>query len=48
MLQSKTVIEIKDLLAARSEQLPHWVEQVVKQKMERKMARDLAMVRDFF
>jgi hypothetical protein len=48
MLQSKKVSEIKDMLAKRSGQLPDWIESIVKQEMEKKMARDLAMVENFF
>ena len=48
MLQSKKVNEIKDMLAKRSGQLPDWIEEVVKQEMKKKMARDLAMVKNFF
>lgn len=48
MLQSKKVDEIQDLLAERSGQLPHWIEKIVKQEMERKMSWDLAMIRNFF
>jgi hypothetical protein len=48
MLQSKKVSEIKDMLAGRSGQLPDWIENIVKQEMEKKMARDLAMLKNFF
>lgn len=48
ILQSKKVDEIQELLAERSGQLPHWIEKIVKQEMERKMSRDLAMIRNFF
>lgn len=48
MLQNKKVSEIKDILAKRSGQLPDWIEDIVKQEMERKMSRDLAMIRKFF
>jgi hypothetical protein len=48
MLQSKKVSEIKDMLAERSGQLPDWIESIMKQDMEKKMARDLAMVKNFF
>jgi hypothetical protein len=48
MLQSKKVSEIEDMLAKRSGQLPDWIESIVKQEMEKKMARDLAMVENFF
>jgi hypothetical protein len=48
MLQSKKVSEIEDMLAKRSGQLPDWIENIVKQEMEKKMARDLAMVENFF
>jgi hypothetical protein len=48
MLHSKKVSEIEDMLAKRSGQLPDWIENIVKQEMEKKMARDLAMVENFF
>jgi len=48
ILQSKKVDEIQDMLVKRSGQLPQWVEKIVKQEMERKMSRDLAMIRNFF
>jgi hypothetical protein len=48
MLQRKKVSEIEDMLAKRSGQLPDWIENIVKQEMEKKMARDLAMVESFF
>jgi hypothetical protein len=48
ILQSKKVSEIKHILAEKSGQLPDWIEEVARQEMEKKMARDLEMVRNFF
>jgi len=48
MLQSKKVSEIEDMLAQRSGQLPDWIERVMKEEMEKKMVRDLEVVRNLF
>jgi hypothetical protein len=48
MLQSKRVSEIKDVLAKRSGQIPDWIEDIFKQEMKKKMARDLETIRNFF
>lgn len=48
LLQSKEVNEIEDMLAKQSEQLPKWIEKLAKEEMEKKMARDLAVVKSLF
>ncbi|KAH0161607.1 hypothetical protein KCU67_g6271, partial [Aureobasidium melanogenum] len=48
MLQSKKASEIEDMLAKRSGQLPDWIERVMREEMEKKMVRDLEMVRNLF
>jgi hypothetical protein len=48
LLQSKRVDEIKDILAQRGGQVPRWIEAIMRQEMEKKMARDLAMIKNFF
>jgi hypothetical protein len=48
LLQSRKVDEIKDMLAQRAGHVARWIEAIMKQEIEKKMARDLAMIKNFF
>jgi hypothetical protein len=48
MLQNKKVSELQDILAKREGQIPDWIEEIARQEMKKKMARDVAAVRNFF
>lgn len=48
VLESKGVTEIEDMLAKRSGHLPDWIEKLAKEEMEKKMARDLAVIGSLF
>jgi hypothetical protein len=47
-LQNKRVHEIQDMLAERLGEFPLWIENIIKEEMEKKKARDLTMVENFF
>ncbi|KAG9512469.1 hypothetical protein KCV07_g9459, partial [Aureobasidium melanogenum] len=48
IIQGKTVSEIQETLSQRAAQLPDWIEKIVREELEKKMARDVDVVEDFF
>lgn len=48
IIQGKTVSEIQGMLSQRAAQLPDWIKKIVREELEKKMARDVDMVENFF